>query len=111
MIGTTVGAALVVFLTLILDINQALVLVIYFIAYQQLENVTIQPWLQSRQTNLSTLEILITVIIGAIIAGMIGVLLFVPIVGCLKILLNDYLKHNKDRWLSQYPRLFSGKEV
>ena len=102
LVGALVGAAIVVLLTLLVDINHALLLIIYFIVYQQIENITIQPWIQGQQTNLSPLQVLIAAMIGASVAGIAGVLLAVPIVACLKILLVDYFRTNKDRLEKKY---------
>ena len=106
LIGTTVGAVLVIFLNLVVDLNIGIVLAIYFIVYQQIENVTIQPWIQSKQTNLSVFQVLLTVLIGATVAGMIGVFLAIPLAACLKIYLVDYFRNNKANWKKGYARIF-----
>lgn len=104
LIGAFIGSGIVVILVLVTDINLGLGLAVYFVAYQQLENVTIQPWLQSKQTNLSTLQVILASLIGAQIAGVIGVLLSIPIAACLKIIAIDYFHNHKDR-LFNYPFL------
>ena len=96
LIGAILGAAIVVILTFLISPNLALILLIYFVVYQQIENATIQPWIQGQQTNLSVLQVFIVALIGAQIAGIIGVLLAIPVAACLKIILIDYLKTNKD---------------
>ena len=98
LIGAIAGSAIVVVLVLVTDINMGLALAVYFIVYQQLENVTIQPWLQSKQTNLSTLQVILASLIGAQVAGVIGVLLSIPLAACLKIIAIDYFKTHRDRF-------------
>ena len=91
LIGATLGAIIAIALTFLTDIDAALILIIYFVIYQQIENVTIQPWIQGQQTNLSTLQVLITALIGGTMAGLVGAILAIPIAGCLKILIVHYL--------------------
>ena len=43
------------------------------------------PWIQSREMNLSALTTLIVVLIGGVLAGVMGMLLAVPVTACLKI--------------------------
>ena len=96
--GALVGSAIVVILTLLADVPLAipLALAAYFFIYQQIENVTIQPWIQGQQTNLSTLQVFLAALVGVQVAGVFGVLLAVPLAACLKIVIVDYLKTNKD---------------
>ena len=96
LIGAILGAVIVVGLTLLTDINAALILAAYFIIYQQIENATIQPWIQGQRTNLSVLQVFLAALIGAQVAGIAGALLAVPVAACLKIVIIDYLKTNKD---------------
>ena len=110
LIGALVGAAIVVFLTFLVDPNLALVLAVYFIAYQQIENVTIQPWIQGQQTNLSTLQVVIAALVGAQAAGIVGALLAVPIAACLKIVIIDYLRTHKYDIDKKYKSLSSSEK-
>ncbi len=96
LIGALLGAIIVVVLTLLVDVNLALLLAAYFFVYQQIENATIQPWIQGQQTNLSTLQVFIAALIGVKVAGFAGALLSVPIAACLKIIIIDYFKTNKN---------------
>ena len=108
LIGAILGAVIVVGLTLLTDINAALILAAYFFVYQQIENATIQPWIQGQQTNLSVLQVFLAALIGAQVAGIAGALLAVPVAACLKIVIIDYLKTNKD-YLEKVYLQFSAK--
>jgi predicted PurR-regulated permease PerM len=50
------------------------------------EEWVLMPWIQSRQMNLSALTTLIVVLIGGVLAGLMGMLLAVPVTACLKII-------------------------
>lgn len=94
LIGNTIAAILVVLFTLILkDITAALMLVAFFVLYQQIENATLQPVVQGRTTQLPTVVIFVAVILGVAVMGPIGGLFAIPAAGCSKVLLNDYLEH------------------
>ena len=94
LVGPLVGSAIVVLLVVFVDFNAALALAAYFFLYQQLENVTLQPWLQSQYTNLTTMQVLLAVLIGGYAAGVAGALLSIPLAACLKVLLMDYHRRN-----------------
>ena len=94
MVGAIAGAVLVVMLTLLVNVKYALIMAIFFFVYQQIENATIQPYIQSRNVALSVMTIFIVTIIGAKIAGIWGALLVVPATGCLKVLLTEYFRHS-----------------
>jgi predicted PurR-regulated permease PerM len=97
LIGNTLAAILVVVATLIFkDVTAALILLAFFILYQQIENVTLQPIVQGKTTNLPPLVIFISVILGVALIGPIGGLFAIPAAGCMKVLLVDYLQHRDD---------------
>ena len=100
LVGATLGAVIVVAAALLsdpdpgsLNIKLAVILAIYFFIYQQIENATIQPYIQGRKLSLSAFLVLIATLIGAKVAGILGALLAIPLAGCLKILIIDYLSH------------------
>lgn len=94
LIGNTIAATLVVLFTLILkDLTAALILVAYFVIYQQLENATLQPKIQGKTTQLPTLIIFVSVVLGVALMGPIGGLFAIPVAGCMRILLLDYLQN------------------
>ena len=97
LIGNTLAAILVVLAALILsNTTSALILLGFFILYQQIENVTLQPIVQGKTTNLPPLVIFVSVILGVGLIGPIGGLFAIQAAGCAKVLLNDYLEHRDD---------------
>lgn len=97
LIGNTIAAILVVLATLIFkDVTAALILLAFFVLYQQIENATLQPIVQGKTTNLPPLVIFVSVILGVALIGPIGGLFAIPAAGCAKVLLNDYLEHRDD---------------
>lgn len=90
LIGTTIGSVIVVLACLLVSAPLALAAAIYFIIYQQIENVTIQPYIQARSNNLTPLIVFVTAIIGVSIAGLLGAFAAIPVAGCIKILVEDF---------------------
>lgn len=93
-IGATLGAIIVVIAGLFESITIAVILALYFIIYQQIENNVIQPAIQSRYLGMSPLLILISVVIGLNLAGILGALVAIPIAGCIQVVIQDYLDHH-----------------
>jgi len=95
--GATI-AALVVSTVAFLDSTQAgIILVIFFVVYQQLENHVLQPVVYGRTVQLSPLAVLIAVLVGAELAGVIGALAAIPVAGALQVILVDWLAHRPGR--------------
>ena len=63
------------------SVPAAIVVVVFFIVYQQLENHVLQPLVYSRTVQLSPLAILIAVLVGAELAGILGALAAIPVAG------------------------------
>lgn len=95
MIGATLGAILGTLILLLNDPGAAIVFLIYFIVYQQIENNFISPTVQSKTVDLSALTVLGAIIIGFTLFGFLGGIISIPIAGCIRVLLSDHLEHTK----------------
>jgi predicted PurR-regulated permease PerM len=84
-----------------------LVVVGFFIAYQQLENHVLQPLVYGRTVQLSPLAVLIAVLIGAQLAGVVGALGAIPVAGTIQVLLRDYLAHRRSQLVEKPPGIAS----
>jgi predicted PurR-regulated permease PerM len=93
MIGATIGAVIITVVLALNDFGSALVFVVYFIIYQQIENNFIQPLVQSRTVALSALSVLVAVILGISLFGLVGGIVAIPVAGCVRVLLIDYMEH------------------
>ncbi|MBA2279056.1 AI-2E family transporter [Candidatus Saccharibacteria bacterium] len=91
MVGHTIGAVIVSLVALFTSPWAALIILIYYITYQQIENYAIQPRIQANSTDMSPLLVFSSVIIGVSLNGLVGGLVAIPIAGCLRILVLDYL--------------------
>ena len=95
--GATIAAIIVVTVGVIHSITAGIILVVFFVVYQQLENHVIQPIVYSRTVQLSPLAILISVLIGAQLAGVLGALAAIPIAGTLQVLFTAWLDERRKR--------------
>lgn len=97
MFGATIGGAIVGLLLAFDSITAAIIFLIFFIIYQQVENNIISPVVQSKTNNLSALMVLVAVTIGIYMFGLAGAVISIPIAGCAQVLLVDYLQRSKKR--------------
>ncbi len=97
MFGATIAGVLIAILIAFNDLTAALFFGIYFVLYQQVENNFISPTIQSKTVELSALAILASVTIGLYVFGVAGGIISIPIAGCIKVLLEDYLSRARHR--------------
>lgn len=95
MVGATIGGTVVTIALLFSDMSAALVFAVFFIVYQQIENNLIQPVVQSKSVELSALAVIVAVLLGISLAGLLGGLVAIPVAGCLRILINDFLAQRR----------------
>ena len=91
MVGHTIGAVIVTAVALFTSPLAAIIILVYYITYQQIENYLIQPKIQSNSTNMSPLLVFVAVVLGASLGGLLGGLVAIPIMGCLRIIVIDQL--------------------
>lgn len=91
MVGHIIGAVLVSTVALFTSPLSAVGVLVYYIVYQQIENYAVQPKVQANSTDMSPLLVFSSVIIGASFGGLLGGLVAIPVAGCLRILVLDYL--------------------
>jgi predicted PurR-regulated permease PerM len=99
LVGATIAAAVVTTVTFLSTdgITSGLIVLGFFIVYQQLENHLLQPLVYGRTVQLSPLVVLIAVLIGASLAGVLGALGAIPMAGAIQVVFLDWLKHRKGR--------------
>ena len=95
LVGHTIGAVIVSAVALFESPVAALIVLAYYITYQQIENYAIQPRVQANSTDMSPLLVFMSVIVGVSFSGLLGGLVAIPVAGCARILLLDYLNSKK----------------
>ncbi len=95
MFGSTIAGILISVLIAFNDVTAAIIFAVYFIVYQQIENNFISPVIQAKTVELSALAVLGSVTIGLYLFGIAGGIISIPIAGCIKVLLEDYLDRSR----------------
>jgi predicted PurR-regulated permease PerM len=95
MVGHTIGAVIVTIVALFHSTSAAVIILAYYLLYQQFENYIIQPRIQANSTNMSPLLVFMSVIIGVSFGGLFGGLVAIPVAGCLRIAALEYLQSRK----------------
>ena len=93
MIGATLGAIVCVGVSLLTSNiwPETVVVVIFFVGYQQIENYLIAPRVQKKAVSLSAAAVLLAGLIGATILGLIGALMAIPVAAALKVIFAERL--------------------
>lgn len=85
-VGPVVGGALAALVALLSgDLWQAVWAVLIMIGIQQVDNHLITPMIQRQRVNLSPLVIVLALIIGGALAGLLGVLVAIPVTAAVRI--------------------------
>lgn len=94
-----IGAALAtIFLGLVAlskGVTAAIIVVVILLIYQFVEGHFIQPVVYARSVSLPALLIIVASVVGAELAGILGVLLAIPVAAVLQILITEFLVKDK----------------
>ena len=102
--GATLAAVIVTTVVLIeTDWVRAVIVIGFFLAYQQLENHVLQPLVYGRTVQLSPLTVLLAVLIGAQLAGVLGALMAIPVAGTLLAIGRELLHYRREAAIETPP--------
>jgi predicted PurR-regulated permease PerM len=93
--GATVAGVVISLVAFLHSIPAGIVVVVFVVVYQQLENHFLQPVIYGRTVQLSALTVLVSVLVGAELAGILGALAAIPVAGSLQVLIRDQLAHRR----------------
>lgn len=92
MIGHTIGAIIVTLVGLTSSLASGLIVLAYYILYQQIENYVVQPRVQANTTDMSPLLVFIAVVVGVSFGGILGGLFAIPLMACARIAILYWLE-------------------
>jgi len=101
--GATIAAIIVGAVAFIHSIPAGIVVIVFFIVYQQIENHFLQPVVYGRTVQLSPLVVLFSVLVGAAVAGIIGALAAIPVAGAIQVVIRDWLRHRREQLVIAAP--------
>jgi predicted PurR-regulated permease PerM len=93
--GATIAGVVVVGVSLLHSVPAGIVVAVFIVVYQQLENHFLQPVIYGRTVQLSPLVVLVAVLVGAALAGILGALAAIPVAGTIQVIVRDMLAHRR----------------
>jgi predicted PurR-regulated permease PerM len=93
--GATIAAIVIGTVAFLHTITAGIVVLVFFVIYQQVENHLLQPVIYGRTVQLSPLAVLVSVLIGAKLAGILGALGAIPVAGAIQVILIDWQRQRR----------------
>jgi predicted PurR-regulated permease PerM len=91
MIGATLGAAVVATIAFFYEPRMALIVVVYYVVYQQFENYVIVPRIMSSTVSVPGAVTIVAALAGGTLLGVVGALLAIPVAAGLLLLYEEVL--------------------
>lgn len=95
-IGPIIASVFGVLVALSQSVVLAVVTLIFYVVVQQVENHALVPTIMRKATGLNPLVTIIAVLLGGRLAGMVGVILSVPVATIISIFLSDFFTKSSD---------------
>lgn len=97
-VGAIIGAAVASVVAAFVGIPELIATVVFFVAYQQVENYVIQPAMMRRAVDMAAPVVILAVLIGGTLLGVIGALLAIPTAAIIKVAFRElYLEDRVER--------------
>ncbi len=95
--GATLAAIIVATVSFIeLGWVRGVIIIAFFVLYQQLENHILQPIIYGRTVQLSPLTVLIAILIGAELVGILGALAAIPVAGIVQAIAREIIRWRRE---------------
>ena len=88
-LGPILAAIPIVLIALLESTAQALIVVVFIVILQQVESYVLVPNIMRTQTKVSPLLVLLAIIAGSSLAGLLGVLIAIPLVAALRVFVKE----------------------
>ncbi|HCB03885.1 MAG TPA: AI-2E family transporter [Nocardioides sp.] len=96
MIGATIGAVVVTAIAFAEDPKIGLACVVFYVAYQQIENYVIYPRVMSKSVDVPGAVTVIAALVGAALMGVVGALLAIPTAAAILMLTREVFVRRQD---------------
>jgi predicted PurR-regulated permease PerM len=101
LVGATIGGAVAVLAGFLHSGTAGIVVLVFFVVYQQLENHLLQPLIFARTVKLNPLTVIVAILIAAELKGMLGALLAIPVASMIQVILRDIWDHRRGQLKEQ----------
>jgi predicted PurR-regulated permease PerM len=93
LVGATLGAIVAVAAGLVDSVTAGVVVIVFFLVYQQAENHFLQPIIYSRTVKLNPLTVVFAILVAVEVAGVLGAFLAIPTAAVIAIVVRDVWDH------------------
>jgi predicted PurR-regulated permease PerM len=97
LIGATIGAVVGALAGFVHSVPAGIIVIVFFVVYQQLENHLLQPVIYARTVKLNPLTVIVAILVAAELAGILGALLAIPIASMIQVIVRDVWDHRRGR--------------
>jgi predicted PurR-regulated permease PerM len=97
LVGATIGGVVAVLAGFIHSVPAGIVVLVWFVLYQQLENHLLQPLVFKRTVRLNPLTVIVAILIGVELLGVLGALLAIPVASMIQVVLRDVWDDRRGR--------------
>ncbi|MGQ0811909.1 MAG: AI-2E family transporter [Nitrospiraceae bacterium] len=73
-----------------------------YLFVQFVESWMLTPWIQSYESDMSAVTIVVAVLVGGLVGGLSGMILAIPLAACMKILLQEFAWPRLHRWAEEH---------
>ena len=95
-IGATLGAAVVCAVGFAHDLRTGVILAVFYLVYQQVENYVLYPRIMKRSVDVSPAVTIVAVLIGGSLMGIVGALLAIPTAAAAQLVLAEVVVPRQD---------------
>lgn len=96
LVGATIGAAVVTIVAFFVSVQAGVIVGVYYVGYQQLENYVLYPRVMKRSVDVSPAATVVAVLIGGSLLGVLGALLAIPIAAAVQLVLQEVVIPRQD---------------
>jgi predicted PurR-regulated permease PerM len=97
LVGATIGGVVAVLAGFVHSVPAGIVVLVWFLLYQQLENHLLQPLVFRRTVQLNPLTVIVAILIGVELLGVLGALLAIPVASMIQVVLRDVWDNRRGR--------------
>jgi predicted PurR-regulated permease PerM len=97
LVGATLGAVPAIIIAFLDSVTTGIIVVVFFVVYQQFENHVLAPAVYGRTIQLNPFLVLFSVLLGVELAGFVGALLALPVAGTIQIAIGEWIDHRRQR--------------
>jgi predicted PurR-regulated permease PerM len=95
LVGATLGAIVAIAVAALHSLPAALVVLVFFVVYQQAENYLIAPRILRHSVDISAVAVLLAALVGATVLGIVGALVAIPVAAAVKVVLAQQIAEHE----------------